>query len=234
MQRMFNLRKWSELRDGGALSYKSVRARIVKFDINCATEVSLHLRYPEGAYATRAASDIAESAAVDEIIAPGTTFFLALVKGRETIETFVDGQVELLAVGGNCYVYTADGDDVSSVVLEPVIFTRIAERKARNPELEAIERRMYLNQEKRLQQQMADMDRRYGRLLSAAEERVHHAERKSRERPTAEAAAAAEAGLGASVDKQASDKDAGSGSDDKATGGKAAAAPDAKKGSGKG
>lgn len=229
MQRMFNLRKWTTLAEGAGLSFKSMRARVVKLDVNSETEVSLYIQYPDGVFTY----DI-DGTVVEEVVAPGSTYFLALVKGRDTLETFVDGKFDLLVQGGNLAVYTADGDDVHATVVDPVIFTRIAERKARNPELEAIERRMYLNQERRLASQMADMDRRYGALLSAAEERVHHAERKSRERAAADAAAAAAAGGASATDKQASGKDAGSGQDDKAAGGKASADPDAKKGSGQG
>lgn len=138
MQRMFNLRKWTEMTEGTAVSFAGTRPRIVNLEVNAPSEVCLYLKYPES----------------DE------TYFLALVRGRDKIETYVDGAFEVLSEGGVCYIYTADGDDISSVVLEPVIFTRIAERRARNPELEAIERRMFLNQQKRLDAQMAEFDRR--------------------------------------------------------------------------
>lgn len=170
MQRMFNLRKWTEVREGSALSFHSERARIVKFELNSPGEVLLHIRYPN---AIMRSDDAGHSF---ELVPAGATFFLGLVKGREALETFVEGQFDLLVEGGTVYVFTADGDDVHAVVVEPVIFTRIAERRARNPELEAIERRMYLNQERRLAAQMEDMDRRYGALLTAAEEKARHAE----------------------------------------------------------
>lgn len=235
MLRMFNLRKWATLSEGSALSYAAARPRVVKFEVNAPSEVMLHIRYPDGAFQS-VPNDNGLGTQVVEVIPPGTTFFLATVKGRETLETFVDANFELVGEGGTCYLYTADGDDVSSVVLDPVIFTRIAERRARNPEIEAIERRMYLNQQARLDQQMADMERRYGGLLSAAEERMRHAEARAQERERATPKPPAEAGGGSEGEtgQQASEKNARSGSDDKASGGKADAAPDAKKGSGKG
>lgn len=233
MLRMFNLRKWTELSDGGALSFHSTRARLVKLELNSPGPVKLHIRYPDGVYAR---DEVANDGSVVEVIAPGTDYFLGKIDGRETLETWVDGQFDLFVEGGTCFVFTADGDDVHAVVLDPVIFTRIAERRARNPELEAIERRMYLNQERRLAAQMEDMERRYGAALSDLEERAVHAERRAiaRERAAAASVEAAASGSEQAVDEQALDKDAGPGSDDKATGRKAAADPDAKKGSGKG
>lgn len=217
MQRMFNLRKWSTLTEGTALSWSSKRPRVVKFEVNSPAEVSLHLRYPDGVFYQEPAGYDGEAGTVHEIVAPGTTFFLALVRGRDTIETFVDANFEVLSEGGGCYVYTADGDDVHSVVLEPVIFTRIAERKARNPEIEAIERRMYLNQQRRLDQQLADMERRYGAVLSAAEERAVHAEKRAREagKPAAESVKQAVGGSEPEADKSSSGTDAGAASGDK-------------------
>lgn len=234
MQRMFNLRKWSTLSEGTALSWAGSRPRVVKFEVNSPGDVTLHLRYPEGVYKRTPGVD-GEAGTVEEILAPGTTFFLALVRGRETIETFVDGPFEVLAEGGGCYVYTADGDDISSVVLDPVIFTRIAERRARNPEIEAIERRMFLNQERRLAQQMEDMERRYGAVLTAVEERARNAEIRAstRERAASENVAPVAGASDAEVGKQTSGADAGLGSDDKASGGKGAST-DAGKKSGKG
>lgn len=208
MIRVFNTRKWSELNEKQSLSYKSKRARLIKFEINAPTRVELYLSYPDGAYVDRLDSP----GQLDEIIPPKKSFFLCTVQGRETVETFVDGRVDLYAANGKCYVYTADGDDVSSVVVDPVIYTRIAERKARNPEIEAIERRMFLNTERRIASQMDDMERRYGAILSAAEERAAHAEIRAKE--AAKRAKSAPAPAGDSEGAQSSEtpaKPAGSG-----------------------
>lgn len=231
---MFNLRKWATLTEGSALSYAAARPRVVKFEVNAPGEVMLHLRYPDGAF-QQVPNENGLGTQVVEIIPPGAMYFLATVKGRETLETFVDANFELVGEGGTCFLYTADGDDVSSVVLDPVIFTKIAERRARNPEIEAIERRMYLNQQLRLDQQMADMERRYGGLLTAAEERLRHAEIRARERERAAPTGAATAPVEPSAegDEPAPKQGARSGSDDTASGGKGASA-DAVKKSGKG
>lgn len=214
MQRMFNLREWTEIADGGSLSFHSARPRIVRFEVNTPDEVLMHICYPDGIYVTHPPENIGEAGSTEEVLEPGTVQFLAKVTGRETIETFVEGAFDLVVQGGTLYVFTADGTEVHATVTDPIIFTKIAERKARNPELERIERRMYLNQERRMQQQADDMERRYGRLLTAAEERVRHAEQRATAKPAAPTAdTAPEKGKGDQAE-QASGKDVGAGRDD--------------------
>lgn len=230
MQRFFNVRKWKILQEGTALLFSSTKARLVKFEVNAPTEVRLHLRYPEGVYTK------AQGQPVDEVIPPGTSYFLALVKGRETLETFVDGKFELVVEGGSVHVYTADGTDTHVVVLDPVIFTKIAERRARNPQLEAIERRMYINQERRMNAQLAAMEERYGAVLTAAEERARNAEARTRQRqaPAASVTTSPETQSGDDAQEQAPVTGDGSGSGDKSAG-KSGEASGAKAGkSGKG
>lgn len=159
MQRMFNLRKWTEIQAGGGVSFESVRPRTVRFEVNSFEETRLHIVYPEGVYLTTPGI-VGEASTTEEIIAPGTVFFLGRSFGRDVIETFVEGRFDLVVDGGTLWLFTADGDEVHATVIEPVIFTRIAERKSRNAELEAIERRMYLNQQRMLSAMHDEFERR--------------------------------------------------------------------------
>lgn len=136
MQRMFNLDKWTRLDKGKGLEFTNPRPRNVRLEVNSPVKAALHV--------------------IDE---HGEDHFLALVEGRETVEFGTTGAFSLTS-DAECNVYTADGADISSVVVEPVILTKIAERRARNPELEYLQRVMYENMERRIAATEADFARR--------------------------------------------------------------------------
>lgn len=135
MQRLFNLSKWTELRDGEALPFKGARPRTVRLELNAPDEVSLYS------------------------VENGEPIFLALVRGRDVVEFAPDGEFALAVEGGTVFVYTADGQDVHSIAPDPVIFTKIAERRRRDPAMELMMYEMNRNIEKRLQAQHADFER---------------------------------------------------------------------------
>lgn len=136
MQRMFNLSKWQVLRKGEALQFVNPRPRNVRIEVNAPTASRLYI-----------------------VTEDGDLQFLARVEGRDTIEFGTDGAFDLTTEDDEVAVYTADGDDISMRVIAPVIFTKIANRRPRNPELEAIAARMAENMERRLAHTAAEFER---------------------------------------------------------------------------
>ena len=148
MQKIFNLGKWFELPRDARLQFTTDRPRTVRFEVNAPVETRLYVATDIGAQAD------------------GLCRFLALVKGRDTIEFSADGAFSLLADDDGqeaVWVFTADGDDVSIQLDAPETFTKIVERRRRNPELEYMVAVMERNVNARLAQQAAEFERRLQR-----------------------------------------------------------------------
>lgn len=179
--RLHNLSKWQYLPEGDALHYANDRRRTVILEVNSPGEVCYYVLQPsdqvsenpewkDDEAAGRARADRRTRPVVDaDGESPGGVLqFVGVCKGRGTIEFAVDGAFDLVAEGGGAYVYSNDGLQVETRVIAPVIFTRIANRRQRNPHLEMIEFQMRLNQERFLQELEAEQSRR----LEALERRV--------------------------------------------------------------
>lgn len=142
MQRLFNLSKWAVLEEGKAISFNGSKPRLVRLEVNAPGECFLYVSQENDA---RVDSD------------PEVNF-LARVVGRDTVEFHVGGGgFTLMVEGGSCNVYTIDGDDPSFVNLTPTVFTKLVERRARNPEFERMAQIMQLNVERRLAQQRQEL-----------------------------------------------------------------------------
>lgn len=162
MQRMFQLTDWVEVLDGGKLPLPG-EARKIVLQVNAPQETVLTI-------------------SLEDLGSPEK--FLALVKGRDTLEFYVPGNVNI-RVDGDCYFTgTEMGEPAYEVDDDPEIFTRVAVRKQRNPELEALMHKQTLNFQRMLNQQLDERDKLY-----AARERTR--ERVQRQRDEAAAAAAA-------------------------------------------
>lgn len=135
MQRIFNVNKWVTLSSKKALEFSSKRPRVVRLEVNSPGESFL--------YVTMLGED--------------EDHFLARVVGRDTVEFYSSGAFTLSVEEGECNVYTVDGSDVSHVNLAPKVFTRLAERRKRNPELEYIAHTMQINLERRLAKQANEL-----------------------------------------------------------------------------
>lgn len=135
MQRLFNVSKWSRLVEGGALSFESNRPRVVRLEVNSRMPVGLYL--------------------LD--VPSGATMFLATTCGRDTVEFHCGGNFSLVS-DGECYIYTADGESIHHESPDPVIFTRIADRRGVPPEIRAITETMNRNLERRLAQQASEFN----------------------------------------------------------------------------
>lgn len=144
MQRLFNIDKWQNLKEGDALAFSNPRPRNVRVEVNAPTKSSLYYVDPEG-----------------EVI------FLALVEGRDTIEFGSTGAFQLTVEGAPVMVYTADGADISMKPVSHGSFTKIVERRRRNPELEQIAALMQRNMERRLEQQSAELEQLFTRRAAA-------------------------------------------------------------------
>lgn len=145
MQRIFNTNKWTTLAEGQGFTFSSSRPRTVRLEVNAPQEVRLYVSDGD----------------------QGEIEFLALVKGRDTVEFVTSGQMALHAEGGDVMIYTADGDDVSSIVEAPVIFTKIVERRRRSPEVEYMIAAMNANVNRRLEQQAHELERSFTRRMAA-------------------------------------------------------------------
>lgn len=117
-------------------------------------------------------SDIAERRVrIDFNLEAATSFFIvdrdgvesflcSLPAGQETIEFSAAGTFSVYAEAGSGAVHyiSADLEPTFSEVVDPVIFTKIANRRHRNPELEEMMFRMNQNLERRLAQQADEFE----------------------------------------------------------------------------
>lgn len=127
MQRLYDVTKWRSLRQGEALRFETARSRVVRLDVNSRADVGLYL--------------------LDAV--SSETRFLAVTRGRDSVEFIVEGAFTLVS-DGDIQLYTADGQFIHHEVVDPVIFTRITERRVMSPEIQEIQRMMNFNIERRL------------------------------------------------------------------------------------
>ncbi len=90
----------------------------------------------------------------------GPRFLCVVPTGVETVEFFAAGKIAVFNEDGDCEVHyqTAESEPTFAEVIDPVIFTKIANRRHRNPELEEVMYRMQLNMERRLAQQAGEIE----------------------------------------------------------------------------
>ena len=126
--------------------------------------------------------------------------FLANVVGRETVEFVAEGPVTIWPDSdGEVWVWTSEVESSAVVVADAATFTKIATRKARNPELERVALKMQQNMERRFQMLAGDVERmaRENEQLRAASKPKPEAKAKEA-KPNGDAAGAVrEAGGGA-------------------------------------
>lgn len=89
----------------------------------------------------------------------GEITFLGLVEGRDVIEFETHGGTFSVVVeDGDCWVYTIDGEDLSFSIPEAVTFTKLMERRARNPELEMMQYAMKANMRAMMEHQTRELE----------------------------------------------------------------------------
>lgn len=190
-QRMHSLSKWTLLEEGNAIHYLNPRGRPVGIEVNSPTEVAFYVIQSmddinenpayiadKAAGRLRADEDRLGTLRASLGRAPGTedlsvlssdeggraVTFLALVKGRDRLEFSVDGAFDLMVEGGSCNIYTVDSADVATRIVDPVIFTRVANRRQRNPELEWMMYQQRRNQEAMFASMQRETDRRLAEM----------------------------------------------------------------------
>lgn len=92
-------------------------------------------------------------------------FLVTAGPGLETIEFNAVGTLSVFAEEGAGAVHyqTAEVEPTYAVVVDPVIFTKIANRRHRNPEMEEMMHRMQINMERRLAQTASEIEQAFER-----------------------------------------------------------------------
>ena len=94
----------------------------------------------------------------------GEPRFLAVVEGRETVLFTIEGPTEVWPTcDGQVWWWTVELED-AAVVSDAETYTKIAERRARNPELERVARKMQENADRRMAALMREMDAKFASL----------------------------------------------------------------------
>lgn len=112
--------------------------------------------------------------------------FLAVVEGRDTVVFTIEGPCEVWpSSDGEVWWYTVEME-AAAIVSNAETYTKIAERRARNPDLELVARRMQQNADRRMAALMAEMDKRFAALKpkeESADEPAPVANRKGGRKP---------------------------------------------------
>lgn len=146
MQKINNFKHWKQLLEGTRIEFTNPKPRQIRLDVNAPNACCLYV-----------------------LNGDGEAFFLARVEGRDVLDFHCDGPFALTVEGGEVNLYSIDGDDPSQIIEDPVIFTKIMERRRRNPELEQMMHKMQRNLERKLEAQ-ADEVRRLLSYRAQAEE----------------------------------------------------------------
>jgi hypothetical protein len=136
VQRLGSIKKWRLVEIDEVVAFDSPKPRLVRIEVNAPASAELY--YIDG---------------------DGAVSFLGLVRGRDTIESSSDGKFSLAVQAGDCWVYSVDGDDISTTIIDPIIFTRVVERRRRSPELVEMELSMMANVNKRMEQMQRELSR---------------------------------------------------------------------------
>lgn len=118
------LGRWLLVNPGTGVVFDRPGARTVRIEANPISETSLSI--------------------VDE---QGEVFSLATIRELSLLEFSKAGRFELFT-DAPCYVYSAEFEVISFVEADPVIFTKIAERRQVSPEMQMMMKLMHQNNEK--------------------------------------------------------------------------------------
>lgn len=138
MLRVQSIKSWRRLEDGATHNFdENAEPRRVRLELNAAGTANLYL-----------------------LDGDGSAFFLGLITGRETIEFAMPGGTGgLMVEGADVWFLTVDGDDTSFISADPTSFTKLVERKARNPEVEMMNALMQQNMKTMLETQANEFAR---------------------------------------------------------------------------
>lgn len=135
-----SLARWAYLDPKEAISFDGdpLRERLIRLQLNLEAVTSFYITDGER----------------------GTNFLCTMAEGVDVLEFYCAGKFSVFAEEGSGVVHyqSADLEPTFSEVVDPVIFTKIANRRHRNPELEEMMYRMQENMERRLEQQAHEFD----------------------------------------------------------------------------
>lgn len=150
MQRIQDVKKWKHVAAGSAMNFENIAERRLRLDVNAAGKATLF--YVDG---------------------DGETTLLGLVEGRDVIEFATHGgSFSIEVADADVWVYTIDGEDVSFANEAAQTFTKIMERRTRNPDLEMMHYMMRRNQQMFMEAQNAQFQRLRAELVGAGSARA--------------------------------------------------------------
>lgn len=145
MQNLNNIEKWEDLTEGEALVLEGTRRRRITLHVNAPHEANLYL--------VETGKDGADKGR-----------FLCKVCGLDVVRWTAQGVQKIVSDVPLVKVYTGELEKTSMASPDPTVFTKIAERRQRNPQLELMMRTMRQNTEALLSAQAAEMDRRFAQV----------------------------------------------------------------------
>jgi hypothetical protein len=145
-----SLARWAVLAADEAVVFEGLdeAERRVRLNLNLEAVTTLFIGYPDGS----------------------ENLLVTVGPGLETVVFNVAGSFKVYAENGSGIVHyqSADLEPNYVEVVDPKIFTKIAQRRHRNPELEEMMYRMQANMERRLAAQTDEIEALYARQLQEA------------------------------------------------------------------
>lgn len=144
MIKLNSLSRWVRLEVGAAMTLNGEHERKIRLEVNSPDRARLYT-----------------------VDADGELHFLAAPVGCEVVEFVAGGNVTITTQDADVSVYSAEMEPTFVVIEDAEVFTQIAERQSRNPDLEHIMYMQSLNFERRMQSLAAESEAR----INAAFER---------------------------------------------------------------
>lgn len=148
-----SLSRWRPyMGDAVVLGGTEHRERRIRLHFNCESDAAIYRVWPDN----------------DE-----QQLIAVVPAGLETVEFQAGGEVRFIAVpvgGTEVWYQTADIEPTYAEVNDPEIFTKLATRRHRNPELEEMMYRMQLNMERRFADQAGEFE---AAIQRNREEQIH-------------------------------------------------------------
>lgn len=141
MIKLDSLSRWNALPKGGVLTLAGDAQRRIRLNVNSPKRISLFIVNDDG-----------------------EPIFLAAPVGRDIVEFAAGGDVRITTDDNDVFIYTAENEPTFHIVEDAEIYTQIANRAARNPDLEHM---LYLQQ--------INMERRFAALSAEMAEQVNNA-----------------------------------------------------------
>ncbi|MER9486827.1 hypothetical protein NKI50_12660 [Mesorhizobium sp. M0563] len=137
MIKLDSLSRWNRLEKGAVLTLPGDAERRIRLNVNSPGIARLFL-----------------------VTGDGEPVFLAAPERRDVVEFAHGGNVSITTEDNDVFVYTAENEPTFSIIENAEVFTQIAERAARNPDMEHLLYLQQINMERRFAQLANDMESR--------------------------------------------------------------------------